>query len=258
MAVDTDLRVRDLPFVLRSELADALAEHGYRIGPEIAVGWMFARSSSAPGEIAVAAASLAGPYFLSVEHAGVARELGQPPAMPPAKGHRAAFTLPHRDGLTAAVSAAYRLATSLPTLPLERYHRDTTGLGQTEVEALTRRRIGQDIFREALLAYWNSRCPLTGIAEPQLLRASHIVPWAQCASDAERLDVHNGLLLSALWDAAFDSGLVTFADDGVPLVSRRLAPDAFAAFDPARTPRLPLCPESQVRMRWHRENLFSA
>jgi len=37
------------------------------------------------------------------------------------------------------------------------------------------------------------------------LRASNIIPWAGC-DDAQRLDVHNGLLLSGLWDAAFDAG----------------------------------------------------
>jgi putative restriction endonuclease len=55
-----------------------------------------------------------------------------------------------------------------------------------------------------------------------LLRASHIVPWAEC-DDAQRLDVHNGLLLAALWDAAFDTGLVSFADDGTVLASPRLS-----------------------------------
>jgi len=83
-------------------------------------------------------------------------------------------------------------------------------------------RIGQDVFRDALMDYWGSRCPLTGISEPALLRASHIVPWADC-TDAQRLDVHNGLLLSALWDAAFDRGLVSFADDGAVLASSRLS-----------------------------------
>ena len=63
---------------------------------------------------------------------------------------------------------------------------------------------------------WEGRCSLSGIADRALLRASHIVPWADCDSDAVRLDVHNGLLLSALWDAAFDRGLVTFDDEGVP------------------------------------------
>src|ERR1700726_2035697 len=63
----------------------------------------------------------------------------------------------------------------------------------------------------------------SGITEVQLLRASHIVPWAECETDEKRLDVHNGLLLSALWDAAFDAGLVSFTDDGVPLASSRLS-----------------------------------
>jgi HNH endonuclease len=62
---------------------------------------------------------------------------------------------------------------------------------------------------------------ITGITERALLRASHIKPWADC-TDGEHLDVHNGLLLSALWDAAFDRGLVSFADDGSVLVSPRL------------------------------------
>lgn len=74
-------------------------------------------------------------------------------------------------------------------------------------------RIGQDIFREALLEFWNGRCPLTGIDEPLLLCASHIKPWADCATDAERLDVYNGLLLAANLDAAFDAGFLTFAAD---------------------------------------------
>ena len=56
-----------------------------------------------------------------------------------------------------------------------------------------------------------------------LVRASHIVPWKDCPGDAERLNVHNGLLLSALWDAAFDRGLVTFDDDGRPEFSPGLS-----------------------------------
>jgi hypothetical protein len=91
------------------------------------------------------------------------------------------------------------------------YFRDPSGRSRTD---------------DPSLKYWNGRCPLTGITEPELLRASHIVPWAACETDAERLDVHNGLLLSALWDAAFDTGLVSFGDDGRALASPRLDPIA--------------------------------
>ena len=109
------------------------------------------------------------------------------------------------------------MAVSLPEAPLDTFRQKTRGLPRsTEAERLTVQRIGQDIFREALMQYWNGRCTLTGITEPELLRASHIRAWADCTSDEERLDVHNGLLLSALWDAAFDRHLVSFEDDGTP------------------------------------------
>src|SRR5439155_53844 len=125
--------------------------------------------------------------------------------------------------LHAALDRVYKLAISLPDAPLTRFQIKTAGLPRTtEAERLVIQRIGQDVFREALMDYWGGHCPLTGIAEPALLRASHIVPWADC-TDEQRLDVHNGLLLSALWDAAFDRGLVSFADDGTPLLNPALS-----------------------------------
>jgi putative restriction endonuclease len=60
---------------------------------------------------------------------------------------------------------------------------------------------------------------VTGIEQPELLRASHIKPWAHCRNDAERLD--DGLLLTDDWDAAFDAGLAGFDANGVALFSPR-------------------------------------
>jgi predicted restriction endonuclease len=115
---------------------------------------------------------------------------------------------------------------SLPEAPLDRFKAKTAHLPRTtEAERWVIQRIGQDVFRAALLDYWDSRCPLTGITDPALLRASHIIPWSDC-NDEQRLDVHNGLLLSALWDAAFDQGLVSFADDGTPLFGPKLSETA--------------------------------
>jgi hypothetical protein len=75
----------------------------------------------------------------------------------------------------------YKLSVSLPDAPLARFRAQTAGLPQTtEVERLVVQRIGQDIFRVALMDYWRARCPITGITDPALLRASHIVPWAEC------------------------------------------------------------------------------
>jgi predicted restriction endonuclease len=97
------------------------------------------------------------------------------------------------------------------------------------------------------------RCPLTGICDPALLRASHIIPWADCESDAERLDVHNGLLLSALWDAAFDRALVTFGDHGRPHVSPSLGEQARAEL--RWNGAIALTDEHRRRLARHRERV---
>ena len=80
----------------------------------------------------------------------------------------------------------------------------------TEVQRLVRQRVGQQAYRQAMLDYWGGACAVTGLAWPQALRASHAKPWAECASCPERLDVFNGLLLSANLDVLFDSFLVSF------------------------------------------------
>ena len=82
-------------------------------------------------------------------------------------------------------------------------------------------RIGQRFFRNAVLAAYNERCCITGLSIPSLLVASHIVPWSH--GSAYRVNPRNGLLLSALHDKAFDSGLITVDDDMTVRVSNRYA-----------------------------------
>lgn len=256
--IDTGARLRTYPFALASELRDAANENGYRIGPEEAAGWIFFRSASAPGEIALAAtaAGMAGPFFLSLGHPGAAREVQAEAADPPARGHAAAFAFRDRESLFEGVRSAYRLSISLPTLPYEQYVQETANLGDTEAERLAKYRIGQDRFRDALVTYWHGCCPLTGISDASLLRASHIVPWTSCDSDQERLNVHNGLLLSSLWDAAFDSGLITFDDHGQVISSPRLSNPAARALGIETAPPLNLTDEHRRRLAWHRDRVW--
>ena len=167
-------------------------------------------------------ASERGPWLLSLDHSGVAAEIGTLPRF--ARAWPRACDLHARQPSGAARRARPRLqarhefaGSSSRSLQGQNGHLPRT----TEAERMVIQRIGQDVFRDALMDYWGGQCPLTGITEPALLRASHIVPWADC-TDAQRLDVHNGLLLSALWDAAFDRGLISFADDGTVLSSHML------------------------------------
>lgn len=99
--------------------------------------------------------------------------------------------------------------------------------GETEQLAVIAARQGQGLFRKLLDDYWGA-CAVTGFPVREVLRASHIKPWA-CSSNAERLDPFNGLLLSAHLDAAFDQGLISFADDGQLLLNPERLPATVAA-----------------------------
>jgi hypothetical protein len=241
-------------FVVRTEAQKAAYDNGFRIAQGEVNGWLRFSSTTARGEIWIGAASSNGPWFLSVNHPGVAAELT-------AKGERitgpglVSYAYQNLGELYAAIDQAYRLGVSLPDAPLEQFQKQTAGMPRTtEAERLVVQRVGQDIFREALLAYWGGRCPMTGISDPALLRASHIVPWSECDCDAHRLDVHNGLLLSALWDAAFDAGLVSFTDDGSVLFSPKLTPDGRAALEGASTGKLfGLTAAHGINLRRHRQ-----
>lgn len=97
------------------------------------------------------------------------------------------------------------------------------GVDFTGVERVTQTatRVGQGFFRRAVLSAYEYRCCITGLAEPSLLLASHIVPWS--VDPANRLNPRNGLCLSALHDRAFDAGIITIAENMTVNVSRATA-----------------------------------
>jgi hypothetical protein len=153
---------------------------------------------------------------------------------------------------------AFQLGKSLPDELLHLFQATTANLPRsTEAERLVVQRVGQDIFRQGLLEYWEGRCAITGLAIPELLRASHIKPWADCATDAERLDVFNGLLLAPHLDALFDQGFITVADDGKVIVSLAIDPGAqkLLGLSEAACWRVPVTGH-RAYLQWHREQEF--
>ena len=152
------------------------------------------------------------------------------------------------EQLRALLRRAAELAQSLPnqaqsdfeTALAVEFEKLPAAIKGTEVERLVRQRVGQQTFRSAMLDYWGGACAVTGIALPEVLRASHARPWADCATDAERLDVYNGFLLSANMDALFDRFLISFDEEGRLLVS-----DAISDRDLER-----LGLDRRLRLRW--------
>lgn len=67
-------------------------------------------------------------------------------------------------------------------------------------------RVNQNVFRQIVMANYSGKCAISGIDIPELLIASHIIPWSK--NENERLNPENGICLSSLFDKAFDIGLI--------------------------------------------------
>ncbi len=135
-----------------------------------------------------------------------------------------------------------------------------TGPTQQETTVMARR--GQQFFRQAVLRAYGVRCCVSGINVPRLLVANHIKPWAKFPE--VRVNPRNGLCLSALHDAAFDEGLITFDKDLRLVLSERLKgyfpqPALEQSFVPFEGK--PISPQKLVEsdaefMTYHRDNVF--
>ena len=81
-------------------------------------------------------------------------------------------------------------------------------------------RVNQNLFRDAVLSSYNNKCCFTGLPIPEMLIASHIIPW--CENSKARLNPRNGLCLNSLHDKAFDRGYMTVTTDYKIKVSKIL------------------------------------
>ncbi|MBN8658330.1 MAG: HNH endonuclease [Anaerolineae bacterium] len=80
-----------------------------------------------------------------------------------------------------------------------------------EREAIVKVRVNQSFFRRAVLAAYDFKCCITGLEIPELLNASHIIPWSK--DKANQVNPRNGICLNAIHDRAFDRGLITITPD---------------------------------------------
>lgn len=91
--------------------------------------------------------------------------------------------------------------------------------GETQIREI-KTRVNQNIFRQIVVANYNYKCAITGIDIPELLVASHIVPWSK--NENERLNTENGICLSPLYDRAFDKGYIGITENFEIIISNDL------------------------------------
>lgn len=212
------------------------------------------RSATTPFQVHVAAYGEGGPWVLSFSEPRIdTANLPGTDYTGPMPGQNARMVSSLVE-LGEALSRIYGLVIEqLPPSAYQEFLDATQSMPMaTEAEKTVIVRTAQGIFRKHLDSFWNEACAITGIKDRELLRASHIKPWA--ASDTyERVDPNNGLLLSALWDAAFDQGLVSFSDAGMLIVSSRLSVQALDHLTGGRTVLVPITPNHRPYLQHHRQ-----
>ena len=95
--------------------------------------------------------------------------------------------------------------------------RNDEKIPQTDRDAVVIARRGQGLFKQRVMALERA-CRITGVSKEEHLRASHCKPWRD-ATNAERLDGENGLLLTPTIDHLFDQGFIGFEGNGDVLIS---------------------------------------
>lgn len=102
-----------------------------------------------------------------------------------------------------------------------------TAPNETERKGLITSRVGQGAYRKRIIHRWEYKCAVSNFDKLEVLIASHIVPWSE-SNDLERLDVHNGVLLSPVYDALFDRHLISFENSGKIILNEGIEAQAFS------------------------------
>ena len=249
-----------LAVVTITRLEKAATDNGFDLGLERAADWLAFGSSQTSMRIWLTAIGDSG-FLAAASRADVLGGLANFGAvftnsLP--SGAVGALGVSDITALHRLLRRAFQLSRTLPDGLLHVFEAETANLSRTtEAKRLVVQRVGQDIFRRGLFEYWDGRCAITGLDVPDLLRASHIKPWADCDTDAERLDVFNGLLLAPHFDATFDSGFITIDEDGTVVISDALPSAARPALGLAGSLKLHGLRRAHERyMRWHRSRIF--
>lgn len=249
----------ELKLLTLAQLEKAAIDSGFDVVGGLAHSLMSFRSSQCPLKIWLGVMDTCPIVpIIGLSMANVAAELNRLPIPAPLaiEGCLAWTTAADFVDLDHLLGRAFALARALPNQLLESWNQQVHTLSATERESLVRQRVGQDLFRDGLMALWAGCCAITGLDEPALLRASHAKPWKD-ANDAERLDVYNGLLLAAHLDAAFDKGLITVDLGGSVIPSPGLSQMSLQVLGLTGNKQIvQLRSQHQPYMDWHREHVF--
>jgi hypothetical protein len=94
----------------------------------------------------------------------------------------------------------------------------------SETTSAATKRNGQAAIRREILKRYNYQCALCDVTEPELLVASHVVPWS--VDEASRGVLNNVICLCVMHDRLFEKGFITLTNNNSVVFSRRFDANA--------------------------------
>jgi putative restriction endonuclease len=154
---------------IASRLEKAAVDNGFDQELPREGAWLAFASTQAPLRVWLRAFA-EGVFIATFSQQDVARALGTygtPITAPLPKGALGGRTVTDIPALHHLLRRAFQLSKTLPNELLHSFEKQTAALSRaTEAERLVVQRVGQDLFRTALLDLWEGRCAITGLAVP--------------------------------------------------------------------------------------------
>lgn len=99
----------------------------------------------------------------------------------------------------------------------------TTGIDVSDLPegkerfAVIKQRVNQSFFRSAVMCSYGFKCCISGVGNPELLEACHIIDWSEDKNN--RSNPENGLCLNPLFHKAYDEYLIAITPDYNVIIS---------------------------------------
>lgn len=172
-------------------------------------------------------------HALERSPAGVARKLGNLGAFDPELKKQDITGLSHTSDLDEAIWQEFNDNWEALVIEADRLRTEKMGqtladesepslpdvVGPTERLTTAKQRIYQNFFRASVLSGYNRQCCICRLPHPEILIASHIIPWS--VQEDARVNPQNGLCLCASHDLAFERGLIGIGTDFSILLSEK-------------------------------------
>lgn len=101
----------------------------------------------------------------------------------------------------------------------------------SSTESVVRQRRGQRVLRKLTLEAYGDRCAICDIKDDRLLRASHIIGWAE--REETRGDLGNVICLCSFHDSLFESGYWSLDDQLRPVIRTDIVSETIQVMLPA-------------------------